>query len=65
MEKVLDRSALKRGCLITQNQNGLYDLSIIEDERVIETVKGITLKSAGIAAETSLQRAAEKARRDG
>ena len=63
MEEVLDRSPLKRGCLIAQNTYGLYDLTIIEDGKILETVKSISLKSAGIAAEKSLQRAAEKARK--
>ena len=63
MEKVLDRNALKRGCLISQNPRGLYDLTIFEDGRIVETVKGIRLKSAGIAAEASLQKAAERAKK--
>lgn len=63
MEEVLDRSPMKRGCLIAQNALGLYDLTIIEDSRIVETVKGISLKSAGIAAERLLQKAAAKDRR--
>ena len=64
MEKVLDRNAVKRGCMISQNASGLYDLTIIEGGNVVEIVRGISLKSAGIAAEKALQRAEEKARKE-
>lgn len=60
MEKVLDRATVKRGCLIEQSSNGLYDLTIIEFGKPVETVRGISLKSAGRAAEAALEKIAAR-----
>lgn len=44
MEKVLDRVTM--ACKIEQNENGLYDLTVMEAGRVIETARNLSLKSA-------------------
>lgn len=44
MEKVLDR--VNRSCKIEANDNGLFDLEIMDGERVVETARNLSLKSA-------------------
>lgn len=44
MEKVL--SGVKRGCSIQINDSGLFDLTITEDGKQVETARNLSLKSA-------------------
>lgn len=37
---------MKRGCKIEANDSGLFDLTVLEDGRPVETARNLSLKSA-------------------
>lgn len=55
METVLDRNAVRRGCLLQINERGLYDLTVMEGGTPVETVRNVSLKSAARIAVDKLQ----------
>lgn len=47
MEKVLDSAAVNRGCVLTKNSLGLYDLMVNDEEgRIVASEKNISFLRA-------------------